>query len=318
MSTPCSLVSPQILDAAIDWSLKISFNTADAATHDAFQRWLAADARHALAWQRLQGLNQPFARLPASTAMSALNRLPTERLQRRQLLKLLVLGSCTAAIGCGTQRYAPWQRLLANYSTHTGEYRRWTLPSGTLLELNTDSAVKTDVEGAQRFTLLRGEISATTGGSGTPLQLTTPHCRVNALHARFEARLFGDHTCLTVAEGTVSLEASAGHAALEMLAGEQWLVSQSAARRTPGPDSDHGAWRDGMLIVRNLPLARVLGELSRYRVGYLNWEQRVAALPVSGNFSTLHADQSVALIARAHGLHVRKITRYWSHVGKAA
>ncbi|MBD8602834.1 DUF4880 domain-containing protein [Pseudomonas sp. CFBP 8771] len=318
MSTPCTLVSPQILDAAIDWSLKISFNTADAATHDAFQHWLAADARHALAWQRLQGLNEPFARLPASAAMSALNRLPTGRLQRRQLLKLLVLGSGTAAIGCGTQRYAPWQRLIADYSTRTGEFRRWTLPSGTLLELNTDSAVKADLEGVQRVTLLRGELGVTTAGSGLPLQLTTPHCRVDALHARFEARLFGDHTCLTIAEGTVKLEASAGHAALEMHAGEQWLVSHSALRRTPGPAPDHGAWRNGMLIVRNLPLAQVLGELSRYRAGYLNWEQRIAALPVSGNFSTLQADQSVALIARAHGLRVRTITRYWSHVGSAA
>lgn len=315
MSPPLSKVPPAVLDAAINWSLKITFNTPDAEAYQAFEHWLSADELNRSAWHRIQSLNGQFAGLPAKQALSTLNKLPEARLQRRQLLKLFVLATGVGAVGWTTERHAPWQRLVADYSTRTGEHRRWTLPDGSVLDLNTDSAASLALEGERQVTLLRGELAlATTRENALPLRVRTPQCEVDAVAASFEARLSQDLTCLTVSQGSVTVSAKAGVAPLRIQAGEQWLISQSDARRMPAPGAEHGAWRDGMLIARSLPLANVLAELGRYRVGYLGWDAGVAALPVSGNFSTVRPEQSVALIAQAYGLQVRQLTRYWLRV----
>jgi len=90
-------IPPAVLDAAIDWSLKVTFNTPDAAARQAFEHWLAADELHRSAWQRIQGLHGQFAALPAQAARATLNKLPDTRLQRRQLLKFV----------CWPQAWAP-------------------------------------------------------------------------------------------------------------------------------------------------------------------------------------------------------------------
>ncbi len=318
MSPPLTKVPPAVLDAAINWSLKITFNTPDAQTYQAFEQWLSADELHRSAWQRIQSLNSQFAGLPAKAALATLNKLPEARVQRRQLLKLIVLATSVGAVSWTTERHAPWQRLVADYSTRTGEHRRWTLPDGSVLDLNTDSAASLDFEGERRVTLLRGELALATGRNSTlALRVQTPECEVGAVDASFEARLMQDLTCLTVSQGSITVTANAGFAPLRIEAGEQWLISKSQAKRMPVPGAEHGAWRDGMLIARSLPLSQVLGELGRYRVGYLGWDAQIAALPVSGNFSTVRPEQSVALIAQVYGLHVRQLTRYWLRVGAA-
>jgi len=318
VSRPQPHIPPTVLDAAIDWSLKITFNTPDAATHQAFEHWLSANDLHRTAWQRLQNLNGQFSGLPAKAALATLNRLPESRMQRRQLLKLIVMATGVGAAGWGTERYAPWQRLTADYSTRTGEHRRWTLADGSVLDLNTDSAVSLAFEQQRQVTLLRGELALATGrASALPLRLKTPHCAMDTVDAQFEARLIADLTCLTVSKGSVTVTASPGFAPFTVQAGEQWLISNSHVRSAPMPVVELGAWRDGMLITRNQPLSLVLAELARYHVGYLGWDSQIATLPVSGNFSTTRPEQSVALIARAYGLQVRQLTRYWVRVSAA-
>ncbi|NBV18623.1 FecR/PupR family sigma factor regulator [Janthinobacterium sp.] len=46
-------ISPAVQDAAIGWLVELSSGEADAGQHQAFARWLAADARHAAAWRTL-------------------------------------------------------------------------------------------------------------------------------------------------------------------------------------------------------------------------------------------------------------------------
>lgn len=318
MSRPLPQLPSAVLDDAINWSLKITFNTPDAATHRAFEQWLSADELHRRAWQRIQSLNGQFAGLPAKAALATLNRLPEARLQRRQLLRLMVLATGAGTVSWGAERYAPWQRWVADYSTRTGEHRRWTLADGSVLDLNTDSAASLAFDGERRVTLLRGELALATGPHGVlPLRLQTPQCQVDAINARFEARLVQDFTCLTVSQGSIALVARDGITPFIIKAGEQWQIGHSQARRMPAPDAEHGAWRDGMLIARSVPLAQVLAQLARYRVGYLGWDPQIADLPVSGNFSTVRPEQSVALIAQAHGLHTRQLTRYWLRVSAA-
>ncbi len=318
MSRPLTDLHPDVVDQAIDWSLKMTFNTPDRDTCHAFEQWLAARPEHAQAWQRMQSLSGRFAGLPKAVALKTLDRLPEGRLQRRQALKLLVVLAAVGVTGWSAREYTPWQRLIADHSTRIGEHRRWTLGDGSVLDLNTDSAVRLDFDSHQRLlTLLRGELALDSGRdpASRPLRVRTPHCLLEALGTRFEARLLEGATCLSVAQGAVRV--SRGADTLVAQAGERWRISAAENLRLPPLEAQHSAWRDGMFIARDLPLGEVLAELGRYCVGHLGCDPVIAGLPVSGNFGTDRPQQALDLIARSHQLRIQRVTRYWVRLAPA-
>lgn len=82
--------------------------------------------------------------------MGTLNR------ERRQAMKQLLALAIIAPLGyVGYRQVVP----AATYATAVGEHRRVELADGTVLELNTGTAVNLDFDLEQRLiTLLRGEI----------------------------------------------------------------------------------------------------------------------------------------------------------------
>jgi len=311
-----------VVDQAIDWSLKVTFNTPDAATQQAFEQWLAANAAHRQAWQRLQSLGGQFAGLPRGAALDTLNKLPEGRLQRRQALKLLALLTGVGVVGWHTAQHAPWQRLMADYSTGIGEHRRWTLDDGSVLDLNTDSAVRVDFGAEQRLlTLLRGELALSSGDDAQaalrrPLRVKTPQCLLECQDAQLEARLNGDATWLWVAQGRVQVS-PLGRPDFTVQAGEGWRIGHRQAVALPATTTQRGAWRDGMFIARDLPLREVVEELDRYQVGHVGCDPRIAQVRLSGNFSTERPDQALVLIAQSHGWQLRRLTRFWVRLAPA-
>ena len=323
MSSSLDLLPGTVVEQAIDWSLKMTFNTPDSATQQAFEQWLAANPAHRQAWQRLQSLSGRFAGLPQRAALDTLSKLPEARLQRRQALKLLALFAGVGGLGWQAAQHAPWQRALADYSTPVGEHRRWILDDGSVLDLNTDSAVRVDFTAQRRqLTLLRGELALEVGVDhaaplSRPLCVQTPHCALNTLDAQLEARLEEDATWLWVAEGRVQVAPRRGGPGFTAQAGQRWRLDARQALPLSATDTQQGAWRDGLFIARDLPLQALLQELGRYRVGHLGCDPRIAGRLISGNFSTQRSDHALALIARSQGLQVQRLTRFWVRLAPA-
>lgn len=305
----------ETVDQAIEWSIRLTYNQPDPATRAAFQAWLADSENHRLAWARIQSLSGHFAGVPSGLARQALEKLPEARLQRRQALKLLALFAAVGSTAWSTREAAPWQRLVADYSTRVGEHQRWTLADGSLLELNTDSAVRLHFDSQRRgIELLRGELYLASGTDSAsphwrPLQVTTAFATFAAQGSRCSVRQYADACRLGVAEGTVNIQPHSGTGAVAQ-AGEAWQVTRDSVLRLPG-SADDAAWRDGLLTARAMPLADLLAELSRYRNGYLGCDPQVAQRPISGNFNLTDIDATLAFIAQAHGLRMQAMTRYW-------
>lgn len=312
-----------VVDQAIDWSLKMTFNTPDNATQQAFEQWLAASPAHQTAWQRLQGLSGQFAGLPPQAALRTLSKLPEARLQRRQALKLLALLTGVGVVSWNTAQHAPWQRVLADYSTSIGEHRRWTLDDGSELDLNTDSAVRVDFTAEQRLlTLLRGELALHSGADARasvprPLRVQTPQCLLECQQAQLEARLQDGATWLWVAQGSVRVTPHGGADVFTVQAGEHWRIEAREAQPLTLDAAQQGAWRDGMFIARDLPLRRVLAELGRYQLGHVGCDPRIAEALISGNFSTERPEQALTLIAQSHAWQVHRLTRFWVRLAPA-
>lgn len=316
-----------IVDAAIAWAVRLQYSSASAQERQAFEHWLAADAQHGLAWQRVQalaGTGSPLNALPPQAVRDTLDsarrlRQPGER---RQALKLLSVVGLTVGAGWMVREHAPWQRLLADASTAVGERRGLQLADGSTLLLNTDSAVGIDLTASGRvITLRRGEILIATGadvstsrGAPRPFWVHTPQGRLQALGTRFVVRLQAHKTLLSVSEGAVAAHPAAGGAPDVVPAGaSRWLGEHGT---TPAPATGFGAddWTEGVLSAHDARLGDLLSELSRYHAGRIVCDPRVAQLRLSGLFHLQDLDRTLQFLVQTQPVRIARYTRFWTVV----
>ncbi|MBW7901770.1 MAG: FecR domain-containing protein [Rhodocyclaceae bacterium] len=317
-----------VVDAAIRWSVKIDFNRAAPETLAAFQQWLAADPLHRQAWERVGSLRGDFAKLPSRLAMSTLqavdSRRRTDGAGRRQAMKLLSLAGIALFAGWTARDHAPWQRLVADASTATGEQKTLRLADGTVVVLNTDSAVSADLAGERRLiTLHRGEIMIATGpddeaAARRPFWVRTPFGAMQALGTRFVVRLDDGRARVSVQEGAVELHPASGNGGAIVRAGESRWLADNGSEIAETHGFAEGAWVDGVISAQDMRLGDLIAELARYRSGRLGCDPRVADLPVSGTFHLRNTEQALHFLAQTLPIRLTYRTRYWVNVGPAA
>lgn len=319
---------PQIVDQAIHWMVKLDFGDGSAAERAGFARWHAADPLHALAWERVKSLQGEFTRAPADVALATLQSAQSRRgmrgVRRRQALKALAVAGAGIGLASATREFAPWQRLLADTSTATGEQRTVRLGDGSTLVLNTDTAIRSALDGTRRLvTLLRGELLIVTGhdsgfaaGRGTPrpFWVQTPFGSLQALGTRFVVRLDAQRARVSVQQGAVALHPSAGGARRVAEAGSSWWLARAGSLPAPPPPFAADGWAEGAITGEDMRLEDLLAELARYRNGHLACDPRIAGLRVSGAFQLRDTDQALALLAQTQPVRVQYRTRFWVSV----
>ncbi|MCO4003210.1 FecR family protein [Pseudomonas aeruginosa] len=269
-----------ILDEAAEWLVRLQDSGCTDDTRQACAQWRQRSPQHAHAWERAERLLQCLGRLPPALALPTLGR---ERgLDRRRAIKHLALVLGGASLGLATWQAEPLRDWLADQRTGVGEQRRLTLPDGSLLTLNTDSAVDLAFDASQRLVrLLRGEIFVDSRADPRPFRVATAEARLHAGAARFNVRQ----------------EMAATRVAVE-------------ARRLAF-DGLPDAWTRGMLMADRMPLAEVLAELARYRRGVLRCDPQLARLAVSGAYPLLDLRRTLGMLQATYPLKVRGVTDYW-------
>ncbi|MGB6104114.1 MAG: FecR domain-containing protein [Pusillimonas sp.] len=335
-AAPSAKLSEAVIDAAIGWAVKLDYGQPTPSLRQAFEQWLHASPAHALAWQRVHTLktsSPTLSGLPAQLALDTLQAADTARRAharqgRRNALKALSLAGVAVAAGWVAYDHAPWQQLLAQASTSTGEQTTLRLDDGTVIVLNTNTAVSTDLKGAQRLILLhKGEILITTGADAAaqahyqgkrPFWVHTPFGTIQALGTRFVVRLEGPRARVSVQEGAVELHPALGGATAIAHAGQSlWLTSNAILPAAAQGFSDDG-WADGVIAGNNIRMADLVAELARYRPGRSICDERVANLRVSGIFHINDTDQALRFLEQTQPISVTYRTRYWVTVGPAA
>lgn len=285
------------------------------------EHWLAASAVNQHAWQQIGRLQQQMGGLPGQQAHQVLQAGREYQLNRRQVLSLLALVSGGGALAWSGWQYTPLPDLTATWRTGRGEQLTQRLPDGSELMLNTHSAVDIENDGQiLRVRLRRGEIQITTAAelgnrSGRPaitsLVVETAQGHITPMGTRFIVRQFDHWTRVSVLKHSVSLKP---------LAAEQSLVlhkGQSAQMTAAGTDvlsqgSDVNLhWPEGMLVISDWRLDRLLQELGRYRTGIIRCAPEVAALKISGAYPITETDLALSAIARALPVSIKHITPFW-------
>ncbi|OBV40110.1 transmembrane sensor [Janthinobacterium psychrotolerans] len=312
---------------AVAWYVRLCSGSAGDADRQAWRRWHAAHLDHQRAWQRIEAMRATLRQAPAEIASPLLRaRLATGGQARRQVLRSVLLLASTGTAGYlsyqAARQHGLVQPMLADYRTGVGAQRRVMLPDGSLLVLNTGSAVDLRYDAAQRrVRLLNGEILVETArhrqAPGAPVDprpfmIDTAQGTVRALGTRFTVRQFGDHAQVAVLDDAVELRAARRPArAVIVRAGQQARLTASGVEAPPQADDSAGLWQSGSLLVNDRSLGEVVAELARYRRGRLACDPRIAHMRISGVFPLADTDRALLLLVQSFPLRLRSTTRYW-------
>lgn len=308
----------QALRAAAQWFARRAGAPDDAALQGAWRQWCLQSPTNHWAWQRIESLQAQLGQLPGAVACQVLDHAPVvlPELSRRSMLKGLVLAGGCAGLGWSGYRQAPvW---LADQRTAVGERRTLQLADGTRLTLDTATAL--DIEFSAQLRLIRlraGQVHIHTGKDARPFVVRSAQGDLQALGTRFNVRQQAASTALSVSEHAVQIRLGDGRTQ-RVGAGQAISFSRSdfGPLQAATPGSEH--WVEGYLQIDAWPLHRLLGELSRYRPGYLGCSDQAGSLLLSGVFPLDNIDVALAAVTRALPVEIVRRTRYWTRLVKKA
>jgi transmembrane sensor len=230
------------------------------------------------------------------------------------LAGMFLLSSLLAWVGAPSLAPSYW---LADQRTATGELRTLRLEDGTLLSLNSHTAVDIDYAGKQRVIVLhQGEISVETGHQDRrPLLVRTDDGRLRPLGTRFLVRREDDGTRLEVLQASVAAMPLNSGDEQVLREGQQVLMNANGLGRIGTVPAGADAWTRGMLVVDNVRLADLLATLGQYRSGYLGVDDQVADLRVTGSFPLTDTDLALSSLVPALPVKVERHTQWWVTVG---
>lgn len=311
--------------AARAWVIRLASGAMTEARLTEFYAWLGASPAHARAfeeerafWQRLAPLQATFEHLDraavvASAAPQRAVRLPPRRRGWRPALAgLAALAACLLLLA-----FAPELSLTLKADLRSDEAAvlSATLPDGSRVTLDRNSAIAVDFDGGQRrVELLAGEaFFEVARDPERPFRVTAAGGSSEAIGTAYAVRLEHDGARVAVTEGRVAVSLGAAGARREVTAGEALSYSDAGSFSVP-PGLDAGralAWREGRVVLVDRPLPDALAELERYHPGrILLLTDGRSASPVTGVIAIDRLDEGLAALAATHGLTTHRLTPY--------
>ncbi len=216
-----------------------------------------------------------------------------------------VMAAIFASAAIGTAATVAVQKSIAvdRYRTAVGEARRFKLADGSMLFLNTNSAVEVAIRSDRRFVrLLHGEASFLVHEAERPMLIDAMGTRLESSGGGFNLRLRPDVLELTVVGGDVVLPGggSGVQAQVVRATGSAAIRGGSVARSglTLAQAQHRLSWQSGLVKFRGETLSQAVDEFNRYRVAPLViGDPEIASIRVNGNFGVGASDQFVGLIA---------------------
>lgn len=204
------------------------------------------------------------------------------------------------------------------YVTAIGERADFRLEDGSLLQLNTNSAVSVHMERSLRLlTLKRGEAYFDIAPDKTrPLLVQTAGGRVRVLGTRFNIRQTGPGSVVSVIEGLVAVSAKNETSSMEdpdfipdftLAANQQTelIENQSIAAPIEVKEGTVLAWRRGKLIYEGNTLAEVVSDLNRYFTGTIRLsEPALGELEIVGVLNLRNRTATLAALEATFGVEV--------------
>ena len=296
----------EIEEEAATWTWRLDAAPLSADHQQAYEAWLRQDPRHRRAmedlskvWGALDQLAESRLSDPHMADVSEQSRPLIRR--RRQLWWVAAAAMLTAAVSgvAWLQQRSESQ----TYSTAVGQQRNVTLADGSVVALNTNTILESDLSRRVRQIYLRkGEAHFQVAHDRSrPFLVHAGDAVVRAVGTEFEVRVREDrHVDVVVNEGQVEVQATSLAAAPSqpvraamvraVRAGEQLSTASLDAVVLPVSAqqlSSQLAWREGAIVFEGEPLSVAVAEIERYTdARIIINDAAVRELKVGGRFRT--------------------------------
>jgi transmembrane sensor len=305
---------------AVRWS-----GGAVAADETVLQAWLDADPANPPAWEDAQRALAAFDDADGDELLDAMRqdarkvrRAPAvawPRFAAAAAIVLVLLGGAWLALSGGPKLpvAAPGTSVVASrttaYASAKGQVGEFTLADGSLLTLDTESAVNvTLLPGRRDLRLLRGQaFFDVQHDAARPFTVMAAGREIVALGTRFEVRLETDQVRVVLAEGRVSVKSASAAAPVTVLhAGEQLIDRLGAAPVVSSKDVGEAlSWRQGFLTFNDDTLTTAAAELNRYsRDQLIVRDPRVSRLRITGMFRAGDIPRFGRTLAQVHPVRI--------------
>ncbi|MCB8879727.1 FecR domain-containing protein [Acidisoma cellulosilytica] len=285
--------------AALDWLLA-------GAQGDAFQAWLKADPANAPAFAEVARLWHDPSFL---AALHGQTRKPRRRIAR-PVLALAASFLVVAILGWGSLRLAGLPLHWGDdYTTRIGAQQTETLADGSLLTLDTGSAVDFGVsQSERRLTLQDGRIFIAVHHAALPFRVHVSGITVQDIGTAFSVERRDGRVTVAVRQGAVAIETPNG--AVRVRAGQAVSVDHGALQPVQSIDpSMTFAWLDHRLFFQNAPLGEVVADLRRYQPGWIIIARpSLADIKVSGGYDLRRPAAAILDLAKLSGASVTQVS----------
>src|SRR5882672_9494713 len=298
-------------EEAAAWIWRMDSAAVAAADRQGFEAWLRQDPRHrraaaelAAVWSALDGLAEAKREEKIATFTNTA-KLPLLHHPQRWWFAAAATLAAVAAGAIWLQQGSEFQTL----ATAVGQQRNVTLADGSIVTLNTNTILETDIERHSREIYLRkGEAHFQVAHDRSrPFLVHAGDAVVRAVGTAFEVRVLTDqHVDVVVNEGSVEVQATAplpalpNPAARARAAAATTVRALNAGERLSTASRDYAvtpitaqqmsselAWREGAIIFDGQPLSEAIAEIERYTdARIVVSDPEIARLRVGGRFRT--------------------------------
>lgn len=305
-------------EAALWWTRR---HAPGAEVRAAFAHWLAADPRHAEAYDAVErgwdafGEVLPEADLvEADDAIAPPSVLAARRLARpvsRRWFGAGLAGAAAAAVA-GIYVWQKGQGETYEFTTGIGERRRETLADGSSVDLDANSHLRVRYDGwARKLELVRGRVLFDVAKDASrPFVVAAATETVTALGTLFWVEVRNAETTVSLIRGRVRAETTGD--SLELAPGD--LVTFGGGQRlhvAHGVDAARTqAWRTGRLVFDNEPLARVAERMNDYGTDRIViGDGKAGNIRISGSFLAGQTEAFIEALESYYGLSVSRSGR---------
>jgi transmembrane sensor len=223
--------------------------------------------------------------------------------------------------GRAPRALAPEAVATLRFETGHGEQQTRRLPDGSVLHLNTDSAITISYGKSERIVMLMsGEVDFEVRHEpARPFRVFAGSAEVVDIGTQFDVRLETDSTVVTVVDGRVAVGPSSmlhgpgtdsGHALarfVELTADQQISVAQGVWPAVPIAVDAHRttSWLRRQIMFDHEPLSLVASEFNRYASKPIEiTTPALRDMQISGVFATDDTDGFIAFLRSLDGVHV--------------
>lgn len=302
----------EINDCAADWLWRQQSDDWSEADHAALNDWLAQSRHHLVAYWRLKAAWERAERLAA--LRSGPMRQTSPAAPPHSWRKLRIAAAVCAIGALAAAGFYRWGTQEDRYETAVGQRDTIKLADGSLVDLNTNSAIsirtgiwgrKASLSKGEAFFRIRHDVQH-------PFTVLAARHRITDLGTAFAVRTSGAQVQVTLVEGRARLEAFGSgirHRAAELTPGEVAVAtadSISVSRIPARAISNSLAWRQGKLVFNHVTLAEAAAEFNRYNGKKLFVESSAANLKISGTFDAGSVGPFTNMARLAFGLQIKQ------------